>query len=156
MWYGTRKLHELKVRFVFRLSIQWWLRPLKGNWILVEFRVWKVWDWSSLIHQHSIGLTLLRRVWLGTNSLSFLQIDLWVCCSEDQKFTTSGSPGGWKSKKIGEDCLSGVFLNPQKWYNVSHFWTYEDQRRSLNLAQEISLKIRSCKKKELRIQSYVQ
>ena len=74
---GATRLHELKVWFVFRLWIQWWLRPLKENWILVEFQVWKVWNWSSPIHQHSISLTL-PRVWFGTNSLSFLQRDLWV------------------------------------------------------------------------------
>ncbi len=51
--------------------------------------------------------------------------------------------------EIGEDLVES-FWNPR-----SDFWTYENQR-SLKLAQEISLKIKSYKKKELRIQSYVQ
>ncbi len=106
---GTTRLHELKVWFVFRLWIQWWLRPLKENWTLVKFQVWKVWNWSSLIHQHSISLTL-PIVWFGTYSLSFLQRDLWVAAQRIR----SSRPHEVLEVESHDwiDRLSGVFSEP--------------------------------------------
>ncbi len=95
MWYHKTTWAEslIFVQAVNSVVIKAIGRELDLSWV----PVWKVWNWSCLIHQHSISLTL-PRVWFGTNSLSFLQRDLWVAAQRISFFKTSGSPWGWKSR----------------------------------------------------------
>jgi hypothetical protein len=57
-------------------------RELEISWV----SGWKVWNWSSLVQQHSFSLTL-PRVWFGTYSLSFLERDLWVAAQRNRSST---------------------------------------------------------------------